>query len=140
MNTLEMALELRKNPKLKAQCNVGNNIWKVKCVNGNIMWDDNGAPDTLKMRDCILKYDNWVLIEEDKICEVYYMGEVELNKGIGELPKDKQPITDITVITSDGKIYTARPINKNFALPIEDKYVSIIFKYNVLCNCVYVNK
>ncbi len=139
MNTLEMAIELRKNPKLKAQCTVGDVTWKVKCINGSLMRDDeNRPPEFLDMSDCILRHNNWALIEENKVCELYYAGEVELENGIGFLPNDKKPINDIYVTTSDGVLHTIRPIGKQFAIPTNDKEVRIIFKYNYPCTCICI--
>lgn len=139
MDTLEMAQKLRKNPKLKAECRVGDVVWKVKCVNGSIMWDDPyRPPEFVDMSNCILDYHNWVLIEENKMCEIYYMGEALLTNGIGELPKDKTPIDDIFIITLDGVTYKTRAIDRKFAVPINDKKVQIIFKYNKECQCIYV--
>jgi len=66
MNTLEMAMELRKNPSLKAHCVVGDVLWKVKCVNGSIMWDDDRKPEFLDMSDCILRYNDWNIFKEEK--------------------------------------------------------------------------
>lgn len=137
MNTLEMAMELRKNPKLKAQCQVGNVIWKVKCVNGSIMWDDSSRPpEFLDMSNCILRHNNWSLIEENKLTELYFIGAIRLINGIGNLPENIEPVGDIFVKTSNQKLHTIRPIGKEFAVPTDDNQVDIVFKY--LRNCTHI--
>lgn len=139
MNTLEMAIELRKNPTLKAMCVVGDVLWKVKCVNGSIMWDDDTRkPEFLDMSDCILRYDNWNLVEENKTVEIFHHMEIALNNGIGELPKDKEIIGDIYVQTSDDKVQTIRPIGKTFAVPTDAKEVMVYFKYEGKGDCYYI--
>ena len=133
MNTLEMAIELRKNPELKAHCAVGDKLWIVKCVNGSIMWDDDRKPEFLDMSDCILRYNNWnVFKEEKKKVEVFHKLNIQLKDGIGELPYDKNVIGDIYVQTSDEKVHTIRPIRKMFAVPTSDKEVEVMFKHEVM--------
>jgi len=134
MNTLEMAIELRKNPYLKANCIVGDKLWRVKCVNGSIMWDDSREkPEFLDMSDCILRYNNWnVFKEEKKKVEIFHRLGIKLKDGIGELPYDKNIIGDICVKTSDGKLHTIRPIEKMFAVPTSDKEVEAMFKYEAM--------
>jgi hypothetical protein len=135
MNTLEMAIELRKNPKLKAKCKVGDVIWKVKCINGSIMWDDDTRkPEFLQMDDCILRRNYWDIYEENKTIELFHHMEIELDKGIGELPKNKKIIGDIYVQTSDEKVQTIRPIGNMFAVPTNDNKVEVYFKYESICD------
>ena len=142
MNTLEMAIELRKNPDLKAHCVVGDKLWRVKCVDGSIMWDDGRAPEFLDMSDCLLRHNNWnIYKEERKKVEVFHRLVIKLNDGIGELPHDKNVIGDICVYTSDKKLRTIRPIGKMFAVPTNDKEVEVIFKYEVIgCCCTFYDK
>jgi len=139
VNTLEMAIELRKNPELKANCVVGDKLWKVKCVNGSIMWDDNRESKFLDMSDCLLNHNNWnVYKEEKKKVDVFHRLNISLKNGIGELPHDKNIIGDIHVLTLDGKLHTIRPIGKIFAVPTDDEEVNVMFKYEVMgCCCTF---
>ena len=86
MNTLEMIIELRKNPNLKAV--IEDSTLKVKCINGSIVWDNDKEPVFLNMTNCILCINNWMLIEENKKVELFHQMTIPLNKGIGELPHD----------------------------------------------------
>jgi|GEM_PF-2517713 len=141
MNTLEMVNELRKNPNLKAHCVVRDELWKVKCVNGSIMWDDHfhPRPGLLNMSNRILRLNDWnIYKEEKKEVEIFHRLNIKLNNGIGKLPEDKNIIGDIYVQTLDGKLHTIRPIGKMFAVPTDDKEVEVMFKYKVVgCVCTY---
>jgi len=138
MNTLEMAIELRKNPTLKAMCVVGNAVWKVKCVNGSIMWEDNTRrSEFLDMSDYVLRYNHWCIYkEENNTIELYHYANIELDNGIGTLPSNKKIIGDIYVETLDKTVHTIRPIGQNFAVPTDDKFVKVYFKYK--CNGVVI--
>lgn len=137
MNTLEMAIELRKNPNLKATCVDGDRLWKVKCVNGNIMWDDKRT-ELLSMCDRILEHDNWnIYSEEKKLVKLTCRMPIKLVNGIGELPRDKKVIGDIYVETPEG-VRTIRPIDKLFAVPTDDTEVTVFFYYESMgCFNIY---
>lgn len=65
MNTLEMAIELRKNKELRYQCKVGDVTWIAKNVNGSIMFDGEKFARFLDFSNCILDHEEWELVREE---------------------------------------------------------------------------
>lgn len=130
MNTLEMINELRKNPKLKAICVVDDKLWKVKCVGGNIVWDNNS--EYLCLSDYVLNQNKWsVFTEGQKYVKIYKRLHINLENGIGTIPNEIKVIGDLGVYTSDDKTHTIRPIGNKFAVPTESKEAEIYFETEV---------
>lgn len=78
MNTLEMAMKLRENERLKAKLTFPEGVtWKVKCINGSIMWDEE-RPKFLEMSNCLLMHDNWEIIEPKKEVYLIYIKDENL--------------------------------------------------------------